>query len=111
MGFYFAGGMQDFNYQFSNCFEVTLELTCCKYPGARELTNEWRKNKHSLLEYIKLTHLGVKGFVTDRNNYPIADAEVLIQGLEQKPVRSTERGEYWRLLVPGEYRIQASAFG
>jgi carboxypeptidase D len=54
------GGMQDFNYAFSNCFEVTLELSCCKYPKASEMPTEWAKNKRSLLEYIKLVHMGVK---------------------------------------------------
>jgi hypothetical protein len=58
------GGMQDFNYAFSNCFEVTLELSCCKYPKASEMPGEWQKNKRSLLEYIKLVHMGVKvGFI------------------------------------------------
>lgn len=55
-----SGGMQDFNYVFSNCFELTLELSCCKFPPASELPNEWRKNKRSMLEYLKQTHIGVK---------------------------------------------------
>ena len=43
------GGMEDFNYLHSNCFEITMELSCCKYPAASNLANEWRINKESLI--------------------------------------------------------------
>ncbi|KAL9698071.1 hypothetical protein quinque_001512 [Culex quinquefasciatus] len=104
------GGMQDFNYVFSNCFEITLELSCCKFPRASELPKEWHKNKRSLIEYIKLVHVGVKGLVTDSNGYPIKDADVIVDGISQN-IRTTQRGEYWRLLVPGNYKIRVEAVG
>lgn len=106
-----TGGMQDFNYVTSNCFELTLELSCCKYPNASELPLEWSQNKRSLLEYMKLTHMGIKGIVTDSNRYPLEDIEIIVDGLERKPVRTTARGEFWRLLLPGQYRVQAIGFG
>lgn len=53
--------MQDFNYLHSNCFEVTFELSCCKYPLAKELKSEWAKNKESMISFIEAIHWGVKG--------------------------------------------------
>jgi carboxypeptidase D len=106
-----SGGMQDFNYVFTNCFEVTLELSCCKYPSRHELPIEWTKNKRSLLQYLMQVHIGMKGLVKDINGYPIRDAEIFVQGMEEKPVKSTERGEYWRLLTPGTYYVRVVAFG
>jgi carboxypeptidase D len=53
--------MQDFNYLHSNCFEVTFELSCCKYPLAKELQSEWVKNKESMISFIEAIHWGVKG--------------------------------------------------
>lgn len=105
------GGMQDFNYAFSNCFEITVELSCCKYPLAQALPREWLKNKRSLLELLRLSHMGIKGIVHDINGYPIHGASVIVEGLEEKPIRTTSRGEYWRLLTPGKYRIHVAAFG
>ena len=41
-----SGGMQDYNYVHSNCFEITLELGCVKYPQAVELPKFWDANKY-----------------------------------------------------------------
>lgn len=40
-----TGGMQDFNYVWYGCMEVTLELSCCKYPQANELPKFWEENR------------------------------------------------------------------
>lgn len=53
--------MQDFNYVYGSCFEVTFELSCCKYPMASELSEEWIKNRESLLAFMEKTHMGAKG--------------------------------------------------
>ena len=50
------GGMEDFNYLHSNCFEITMELSCCKYPKASELQKEWQLNKESLMLFMESTH-------------------------------------------------------
>ena len=47
------GGMQDYNYLHSNCFEITVELSCCKYPPVTDLPKEWQNNKESLLAFME----------------------------------------------------------
>lgn len=39
------GGMQDYNYAMHGCMEVTLEVSCCKYPKAENLKNIWLENR------------------------------------------------------------------
>ncbi|XP_043214130.1 carboxypeptidase D-like [Amphibalanus amphitrite] len=104
------GGMQDFNYVFSNCVEITVELSCCKMPPESKLLTEWSNNKEALLSYMEAVHMGVKGLVLDANNDPIHGAYVSVEGIDYN-VTTTERGEYWRLLLPGEYTLIASAVG
>lgn len=53
------GGMQDYNYVWAQCFEITLELSCCKYPTEDRLPFFWNDNKASLIEYMKQVHLGL----------------------------------------------------
>lgn len=106
-----AGGMQDFNYIYSNCFEITLEHTCCKYPPASKLADEWDSNKEATLAFTEQVHMGVKGLVTDAGTKKgIGAADIVVSGIRYN-VTTSDRGEYWRLLTPGAYNISAAAFG
>ena len=54
-----------------NCFEITLELSCCKYPASNRLKTEWDNNRESMLKYTEEIHKGIKGFVMDGEGKPI----------------------------------------
>lgn len=105
------GGMQDFNYMRSNAFEITLELSCCKYAPGKDLPAEWENNRKPILNFLASTHRGVRGLVVDQvTKEPISHATIIVDGIS-KNITSTDRGEYWRLLVPGTYTLQAFADG
>ena len=40
-----TGGMQDYHYVWHGCMDITLELSCCKYPPAKELLHFWKQNQ------------------------------------------------------------------
>ncbi|XP_012252341.2 carboxypeptidase D isoform X1 [Athalia rosae] len=105
-----TGGMQDFNYARSNSFEVTFELSCCKYPSADSMPEQWRLNKESLIKYLEQSHIGIKGLVTDAEGQPVEGASIVVVGIKHN-VSTTNRGEYWRLLLPGTYSVYAAAWG
>ena len=104
------GGMQDYNYLSSNCFEITLELACCKYPDASKLEKLWQDHKPALIAFIKDVHIGIKGVVTDRCGAGIAGAEIKVDQ-RKKSISSAKFGDYWRLLLNDSYTIQVSAKG
>ena len=104
------GGMEDFNYLHSNCFEITMELSCCKYPARADLPTEWNNNKEAMLRYMEAVRAGVKGTVKDEAGNPIRGATITINEIDHKE-RTTEQGEYWRLLTEGAYTMVVSAQG
>ncbi|XP_071313710.1 probable carboxypeptidase X1 isoform X1 [Trachinotus anak] len=105
------GSMNDFSYLHTNCFEVTVELSCDKFPHASELPIEWENNRESLLVYMEQVHRGIKGVVRDKDTEAgIADATIKVDDIDHH-IRSAADGDYWRLLNPGEYRVTVSAEG
>ncbi|XP_061138249.1 probable carboxypeptidase X1 [Syngnathus typhle] len=105
------GSMNDFSYLHTNCFEVTVELSCDKFPHASELPNEWKNNRESLLVYMEQVHRGIKGVIRDKDTETgISDAVIQVEDIDHH-IRSAADGDYWRLLNPGEYRVTASASG
>ncbi|XP_071756734.1 carboxypeptidase D isoform X1 [Centroberyx gerrardi] len=105
------GGMQDWNYLNTNCFEVTIELGCVKYPLAKDLPTYWEQNRRALLQFIHQVHNGVKGTVTDiKDGTAIPNAIISVEEIEHN-ITTADTGDYWRLLVPGTYVLTASAQG
>ncbi|XP_054553402.1 probable carboxypeptidase X1 isoform X2 [Talpa occidentalis] len=105
------GSMNDFSYLHTNCFEVTVELSCDKFPHELELPQEWENNKEALLTYLEQVRMGIAGVVRDKDTeLGIADAVIAVEGINHD-VTTAWGGDYWRLLTPGDYVVTASAEG
>ncbi|XP_046722743.1 probable carboxypeptidase X1 [Silurus meridionalis] len=105
------GSMNDFSYLHTNCFEVTVELSCDKFPHASELPKEWENNRESLLVYMEQVHRGVRGVIKDKDTKAgIADAIIKVDDIDHH-IRSASDGDYWRLLNPGDYKVTVMAEG
>lgn len=104
------GGMQDYNYYWTGCMELTLELSCCKYPPRAELLEFWAENKRALLAYIAEANKGVRGLITDTLGDAVTNAKLKIKGRDFN-FRASKLGEFWRILLPGDYVLQVEADG
>ncbi|XP_071639447.1 carboxypeptidase D isoform X1 [Temnothorax longispinosus] len=105
-----TGGMQDFNYVSNGCMEITLELSCCKYPPAADLPHYWAENRASLIKFLAEAHRGVHGFVIDENGNPIERASVKVKSRDVS-FSTTKYGEFWRILLPGVYKLEVFSNG
>uniref|UniRef100_A0A8C4R815 Carboxypeptidase X, M14 family member 1 n=1 Tax=Eptatretus burgeri TaxID=7764 RepID=A0A8C4R815_EPTBU len=74
------GSMDDFSYLHTNCFEVTIEQGCDKFPPAVELEEEWENNKQPLLTFMEQVHRGLTGIVHDEEDHVIANAVIVVDG-------------------------------
>uniref|UniRef100_A0A5K3F9R9 Peptidase_M14 domain-containing protein n=1 Tax=Mesocestoides corti TaxID=53468 RepID=A0A5K3F9R9_MESCO len=110
--------MQDYNYMETNCFEITLELGCSKYPPAKDLPRYWEENRKSLLNFILQAHEGIKGFVfgyQDGEVKPLSNAIIMVMNVTSRrnpelinhPIYSNKKGDYFRLLTKGRYFVAA----
>ena len=65
-----------------------------------------------MLSLLEFTNTGLKGLVVDLKGKPVGGATVGVMRAGSgewagKNVTATERGEFWKLLLPGSYTVQA----
>ena len=62
-----------------------------------------------MVKFLLKAHQGIKGHVKDQNDNLLEGAIIeIVEGVETgKDITTSERGEYWRILIPGEYKIKA----
>jgi len=117
-----TGGMQDYGYLNYGTIEVTMEISCCKYPVSNSLENYWNYNRDAIIEYLyqaqrgliflnkkkisqSFIFLGVKGLILNEYSEAIPSTAVMIN--DRRPVVNvTALGEFWRILLPGTYTLK-----
>ncbi|KAJ8917801.1 hypothetical protein NQ315_010707 [Exocentrus adspersus] len=108
----FEGGMGDYNYAKHGCMELTLEISCCKYPKANKLETLWLENKKALLKFSLEANKGIAGQIIDKlTKKPVGNAKLSIVGRNITFHSFKVTGEFWRLLLPGSYKLNIEAKG
>ena len=64
---------------------------------------------YSMLHFTSMVHMGVKGRVVDEEGVGIPNAMVKVKG-NDKWVKTSKRGEYWKILTPGNYTLVGIMF-
>lgn len=106
-----SGGMQDWNYHWPGCLEVTVELSEDKQPDPGLLPAFWQDNRRSLLSYLEQCKTGLRGTVTDsENNQPLA-AKITVLEIGKEVYADPDLGDYYRLLPAGIYGVRYEAEG
>ena len=105
-----TGGMQDWNYRYMGCNEVTIELGT-KIPAYTAMPTYWNDNRESMLAYLETCLIGVRGIVTDgATGFPLA-ATVTVAGRGHPVYTDPNVGDYHRMLLPGTYNLTFTAAG
>lgn len=104
-----TGGMQDWNYRYTGCIDMTLELSNIKTPSQATIPGFWVDNEESMLAYMEGVHIGVRGLVRNAQTGMPLWASVSVAGNSQRVFTDPDIGDYHRLLLPGTYDLTISA--
>lgn len=105
------GGFQDWAYHWRNEMHVTLELSNTKWPNATQLPTLWENNREAMLWYMAQARIGIEGFVVDATDLAPIQATIAVAEVDKPMWGEPTAGYYHRMLLPGTYTLQFSAFG
>jgi carboxypeptidase D len=104
-----SGGMQDWNYRYASCSDVTIEISNTTKPPAPQIPDFWADNNESMLSYLEAVHIGVRGLITDRTTGGPLWAQVLVEDNNHPVFTDPNVGDYHRMLLPGTYNLSFNA--
>ncbi len=105
------GGMQDWNYYWMGCNDVTIELGDTKWPSSSQLPGLWNDNRDAMLAYMGWALRGVRGVVTDALTGQPLPATVTVMGIDHDVFTDPDVGDYHRMVEPGTYTVTIAASG
>jgi hypothetical protein len=103
--------MQDWNYNWNGCFEVTIEISEEFQPPASEIPQYWLENRESMINYLEQVHTGVRGVVLDQETLEPVAARIHVDDNETVVYSDPDRGDFYRLLESGNYNLIVEADG
>ena len=109
--YYAYGGMQDWNYIWMGCNELTIELSDIKWPAYSTIDHFWEENRDAMIHYITWALRGIRGIITDIETAQPVDAVVRVIGIDHDIYTDPDVGDYHRILLPGTYDIEFSSEG
>ncbi len=106
-----TGSLQDWSYGYTDCIDLTCEISAIKWPPASHLASYWNLNKESILALLEFVQRGVHGTVVSTSGIPLTDAVISVSGNDKLMHVGPACADFHRLLLPGSYTITASAPG
>jgi hypothetical protein len=105
------GGMQDWAYYWRNEINITGEISNTTWPPSSQLPGFWEDNREAMLWFMSQVRIGVEGYVTDAANGDPIKATIGVAEIGKDLWGEPLAGYYHRLLEPGTYTLEFSAFG
>ncbi|KAK3703586.1 hypothetical protein QZH41_019133, partial [Actinostola sp. cb2023] len=103
--------MQDYAYINLNMLQLSLFVSCCKYPSGNGITKVLKDNGLSLLEFVEKAQQAVRGTVHTFNHTPIANASITIANSAMRIEVDQANANFYKILAPGSYKLTANAKG
>jgi hypothetical protein len=111
MWYEISGSMQDWNYHWLGCMEVTIELSYVYRPADSLIAAYWMDNRQSLLAYMENVQGGLRGVITDSSTGLPLSAAIRVNGIDKTLWSDPDLGDYYRLLPDGDYQVTIEADG
>ncbi|XP_070384568.1 adipocyte enhancer-binding protein 1-like isoform X2 [Dermacentor albipictus] len=102
------GALEKHAYAHRGILQSFLTVPCCS--NVTKMRTLWPQTRNALMDFVLQPREGVRGYVKDVRGTLVKHALLTVRG---RPVGfwTSDQGEFWRMLRPGDYMVVATAPG